>query len=137
MLALLGVPVSEISSDEPEGLCGSSWTVISVEGQLDLAFPDFLGLNIIGDRLMGWIRARNTEDGGVRAFSSAGICRKIVSWSMMALQAVLIVSFRHSWLRGSESSANRQNVDVWLTAVRQSRMPTSSSASASLLGSAR
>jgi hypothetical protein len=30
--------------------CGSSWTIISAEPQLFLAFRDFLGLNMIGDR---------------------------------------------------------------------------------------
>ena len=54
-----------------------SYTVISVEPQLFLAFRDFLSLNIISDRLKGWIRAQNTEGGGVNIFS--GICRKIVS----------------------------------------------------------
>ena len=74
-LGLLGVSASEVSSDEPDGLCGSSCTIISAEPQLFLAFRDFLGLNIIGDRLKGWICVWNTEGGGVNAFSSAGICR--------------------------------------------------------------
>jgi len=47
--------MSEVSSDEPHGLCGPSRTIISTEPQLFLAFRDFLGLNMIGDRLKGWI----------------------------------------------------------------------------------
>ena len=56
-LGLLGVSTSEVSSDELDGLCGSSCTIISPEPQLFLAFCDFLGLNMTGDRLKGWIRA--------------------------------------------------------------------------------
>jgi hypothetical protein len=56
-LNLLGVSTSKVSSDELDGLCRSSCTVISVEPQLFLAFCDFLGLNMISERLKGWIRA--------------------------------------------------------------------------------
>jgi hypothetical protein len=52
-LGLLGVLTSEVLSDELDGLCGSSCTIISAEPQLFLAFCDFLGLNIISDRLKG------------------------------------------------------------------------------------
>ena len=50
VLSLLGVSISRDSSNELEGLCGSSCTVISVEPQLFLALYGFLGFNIIGDR---------------------------------------------------------------------------------------
>ena len=68
-LGLVGVSISEDSSDELEGLCVSSWRCMSVEPQLFLAFRDFLGRSIIGDRSNGWIRAWNTEGGGVKSFS--------------------------------------------------------------------
>ena len=54
---LLGVSTSEVSPDELDGLCGSLCEVIPAEPQLFLAFRDFRGLNMIGDRSKGWIRA--------------------------------------------------------------------------------
>ena len=106
---LLGVSISEDSSDELEGTLCILVHLISAESQLFLAFRGFLGSKITGDRSTGWIRAWYTEDGGVKALSSAGICRKIASWSITALQAVSSLRCRHSWLRGFDSSAIRRS----------------------------
>ncbi len=75
--------------------------------------------------------------GGVKAFSWAGICHKIAAWSITALQAVSSPWFRHFWLWGIKSSALKQKVKDWPTAVRQSKMLTSLCALASMLGSVR
>jgi len=75
-LGLLGVSISEFSSDELEVLCGSSCTCMSAEPQLFLVFRDFLRRNTIGDRSNGWIRAWNAEGGRVSVFFLGGTCLK-------------------------------------------------------------